>query len=159
MPTPYEKIYENLLPKFRDYEIPFMTEDEVKEQLHDYIVPAISKFHICDKDLSDRNDELEQFNIELSEKEIEILSNYALLEYIDSNYIRTPVILKASLSSSDFNAFSNANLLSKLLNMHDVYRKENETLLSQYAWIKDKPKNNSFDSLNKLKQNAGMKKS
>jgi len=160
MPTPYEKIYENLLPKFRDYEIPFMTEDEVKEQLHDYIVPAISKFHVCSKDLNDRDDELEQFNIELSENEIEILSNYALLEYIDSNYIRTPVVLKASLSSTDFNAFSNANLLAKLLNMRDVYRKENETLLSRYAWIKDSPKNNSdFGSLNKLKQNAGMKKS
>ena len=31
MSTPYEKIYENLLPKFRSYEIPLMTTEEVKE--------------------------------------------------------------------------------------------------------------------------------
>ena len=30
MATSYEKIYENLLPKFRSYEIPIMTEEEVK---------------------------------------------------------------------------------------------------------------------------------
>lgn len=36
MATSYEKIYGNLLPKFRDYDIPIMTEDEVKELLHDF---------------------------------------------------------------------------------------------------------------------------
>lgn len=51
MPTPYEKIYENLLPKFRSYEIPMMTVEEVKENLHDYLVPAIARFHVCRKDL------------------------------------------------------------------------------------------------------------
>ena len=51
MPTPYEKIYENLLPKFRDYDIPIMSIDEVKDYLHDFLVPAISRFHVCRKKL------------------------------------------------------------------------------------------------------------
>ena len=135
MSTPYEKMYANLLPKFKSYEIPIMTEDEVKEYLHDYIIPAISRFHVCRKDLDDRDDELECFNCDLSNKEIEILSNFLLLEYIDSNYIRVPVVLQVNLSSSDFNAFSNANLLGKLLEMHEKFLKENETLLSRYAWM------------------------
>lgn len=135
MPTPYEKLYENLLPKFRSYEIPIMTTDEVKEYLHDFLIPAISRFHVCRKDLSDRDDTLEVFNEELSDTEIEILSNYLLLEYIDSTYIRTPTLLKVNLSSSDFNAFSPANMLDKLMSMHTTYLKENETLLSRYAWM------------------------
>lgn len=135
MCTPYEKLYENLLPKFRSYEIPMMTEEEVKDYLHDYLIPAISRFHICRKDLNDRDDIQEQFNIELSDMEIEILSNYLLLEYIDSTYVRTPLLLKVNLSSSDFNAFSGANMLDKLMAMHSTYLKENETLLSRYAWI------------------------
>lgn len=135
MPTPYEKLYENLLPKFRDYDIPIMSVDEVKDYLHDFIIPAISRFHVCRKDLSDRNDILERFNVELSDMEIEILSNYMLLEYIDSTYIRTPTLLKASLSSTDFNAFSSANMLDKLMNMRKTYLSENETLLSRYAWM------------------------
>ena len=135
MATPYEKLYDNLLPKFRSYEIPLMTEEEVKEYLHDYLIPAISRFHVCRKDLNDRNDEQECFNQDLSDIEIEILSNYLLLEYIDSTYVRTPTLLKVNLSSTDFNAFSPANMLDKLMAMHETYLHENEGLLSRYAWI------------------------
>lgn len=153
MPTPYEKIYENLLPKFRDYDIPIMSVDEVKDYLHDYLVPAISRFHVCRKDLNDRNDLLERFNCELSDIEIEILSNYELLEYIDSNYVRTPTLLKVNLSSTDFNAFSPANFLDKLMSMRKNYLTENETLLSRYAWMGAK------DSGILSKISAGYKKS
>lgn len=135
MSTPYEKIYENLLPKFRSYEIPIMTEEEVKDYLHDYLIPAIARFHVCRQDLNDRDDILECFNVELSIMEIEILSNYVLLEYIDSTYVRTPTLLKVNLSSTDFNAFSPANMLDKLMAMHKTYLAENETLLSRYAWM------------------------
>lgn len=135
MPTPYETLYENLLPKFRSYEIPMMTECEVKEYLHDFIIPAVSEFHVCRNDLSDRDEELEQFNSDLSDMEIEILSNYMLLKYIDSTYIRTPNLLRVNLTSSDFHAFSNANHLDKLMAMHKQYLSENETLLSRYAWM------------------------
>ena len=136
MATPYEKIYESLLPKFRDYEIPFMSADEVKEYLHDFLIPAIAKFHVCDKDLTDRDDILERFNVDLEGTEIEILSNYLLLEYLDSEYVRTPTLLKLALPSSDFKAFSPANMLEKLMNMHKTYLSENETLISRYAWKK-----------------------
>lgn len=135
MHTPYEKIYENLLPKFQSYEIPLMSVDEVKDYLHDYLVPAIARFHVCRKDLNDRNDILERFNVELSDVEIEILSNFALLEYIDSTYVRVPILLKTSLASTDFHAFSSANMLDKLMAMHKTYLTENETLLSRYAWM------------------------
>ena len=135
MPTPYEKIYENVLPKFKSYDILKMTENEVKEYLHDYLISAISRFHVCNKDLSNRDDNLEQFNVDLSDIEIEILSNYIVIEYLDSNYIKVPSLLKVALPSKDFIAYSPANMLDKLTVMHDMYRKENEGLLSRYAWM------------------------
>lgn len=135
MATPYEKIYSNLLPKFNDYDILVMTEEDAKELLHDFFIPAISAFHVCIKDLNDRDDILEQFNCDLDDTEIEILSNYMLLEFLNSKYIRTPSLLKVSLSSSDFNSYSPANMLDKLLDMKSKYISENETLLSRYAWM------------------------
>ena len=135
MATSYEKLYENLLPKFRSYEIPLMSTEEVKDYLHDFLIPAIARFHVCRKDLNDRDDIVQRFNVELSDIEIEILSNYLLIEYIDSEYIRTPTLLKVQLPSSDFKVFSPANFLDKLLSMHSTYVKENETLLSRYAWM------------------------
>ena len=135
MSTPYTAIYENMLPKFRSYEIPLMTIEEVQEYLHDFIAPAIARFHICRKDLNNRDETLEQFNVDLSLTEIEIISNFALIEYVDSTYVRTATLLKVNLSSSDFNSYSPANMLDKLLAMHDAYRRENETLLSRYSWL------------------------
>ena len=135
MATPYEKLYENLLPKFRSYEIPLMSTEEVKDYLHDFLIPAISRFHVCRKDLSDRDDIVQRFNVDLSDIEIEILSNYLLIEYIDSEYIRVPSLLKVQLPSSDFKVFSPANFLDKLMAMHKTYVTENETLLSRYAWM------------------------
>ena len=135
MPTSYEKLYENLLPKFRSYEIPLMSTEEVKDYLHDFLIPAISRFHVCRKDLNDRNDILQRFNAELSDIEIEILSNYLLIEYIDSEYVRTPSLLKVQLPSNDFKFYSPANMLDKLMAMHKTYVSENETLLSRYAWM------------------------
>lgn len=146
MPTSYERIYENLLPKFRSYEIPIMTEEEVKDYLHDYLIPAISRFHVCRKDLNDRDDILERFNCELSDIELEILSNYCLLEYIDSTYVRTSLLLKVNLSSTDFNSYSPANMLEKLMAMRSKYLAENEGLLSRYAWLGIGEGNNSFDT-------------
>lgn len=134
MPTPYEKVYERFLPKFRDYDIPVMPEDMVMERLHDYLVSATSRFHDCRNDLDDRDDLLMRFNCELSGREIEILANYMVFEYVDSTYVRTPTLLKASLSSSDFNAYSPANMLDKLNNLQERSRIDNETLLMWYAW-------------------------
>ena len=135
MTTSYEKLYENLLPKFRSYEIPLMSTEEVKDYLHDFLIPAISRFHVCRKDLNDRDDIIQRFNVELSDIEIEILSNYMLIEYIDSEYVRVPSLLKVQLPSNDFRAFSGANMLDKLTAMHKNYVSENEALLSRYAWM------------------------
>lgn len=135
MYTPYEKLYDNLLPKFRSYEIPLMTAEEVKDYLHDFLLPAISRFHVCRKDLNDRDDIIQRFNVELSDIEIEILSNYMLIEYIDAEYVRVPSLLKVQLPSSDFKYYSPANHLDKLTAMHKNYVSENETLLSRYAWM------------------------
>lgn len=135
MYTSYEQLYANLLPKFRSYEIPLMTTEEVKDYLHDFIIPATSRFHVCRKNLNDRDDILQRFNVELSDIEIEILSNYLLIEYIDAEYIRTPSLLKVQLPSTDWKVFSPANFLDKLMAMHKTYVTENETLLSRYAWM------------------------
>ena len=136
MATPYTTIYDNVLPKFKDFDIPLMASADVYEMLHEHLRPAIVAFHICKKSLSDRDEILMQFNIDLDDTEIEILSNFLLLSFLDSNYIRVPTVLKANLPSRDFIAFSGANFLDKLLLMHSTYLKENETLASRYAWKK-----------------------
>lgn len=133
--TSYDTIYKNILSKIRSYEISYMSDDEIIETLHDYLISAIPKFHVCRQDLTNRDDDLQQFNILLTDVEIDILTNYALIDYLDSTYIRTPTLLRANLSSSDFNSYSPANMLDKLTALHEMFVKETEALVSRYSWI------------------------
>lgn len=155
--TLFSTIYANVLPKFKSYEIPQMEVDEIEEHLHDYLSPAASRFHVCRQNLTDVDEENKCFNADLTNIEIEILSNFLVIEYIDSNYIRVPSILKSTLSSTDFHSYSNANLLEKLMAMHDTFLNENEGLLSKYSWLglcNDAADN---DSINKIKQRSNLK--
>lgn len=136
MGTPYTVLYESVLSKIKDYDFLNLEEQDIYAILSDYIRPAIVSFRICKVDLADRNDV--GFNIALNDTEIEILSNYMVINYLDSNYIRVPLALKQTLSSKDFNAFSPANQLDKLIAVRNKYLSDNETLLSRYSWIKRK---------------------
>lgn len=136
MGTPYTVLYESVLSKIKDYDFLNLDEQDIYSILSEYVRPAIVSFRICKVDLSDRNDD--GFNIVLNDTEIEILSNYMVINYLDSNYIRVPLALKQSLSSKDFNAFSPANQLDKLMTVRNKYLSDNETLLSRYSWIKRK---------------------
>ena len=126
MGTPYTELYESVLSKIKNYDFIHLEEDEVYEILSDYLRPAIAAFRGCRQDLSQRNKV--KFKCKLNDTEIEILSNYMVIEYLDSNYIRAAL--------PDFNAFSPANHLSKAIEVREMYRKNNETLLSRYRWIK-----------------------
>lgn len=136
MGTPYTVLYKSVLSKIKDYDFINLDEQDIYEILSDYIRPAIVSFRICKIDLSDRNES--GFNENLNDTEIEILSNYMVINYLDSNYIRVPLALKQTLSSKDFNAFSPANQLNAVMAVRDKYLSDNETLLSRYSWIKRK---------------------
>lgn len=79
----------------------------------------------CKHDLSDRDDAWEHFNFVLSDAEIEVLAKYMLICYLDANYICVPSMMKANLSSTDFNAHSPAALLDKIIKIRDTWLNEN----------------------------------
>lgn len=134
MGTPFTVLYDSVLSKIRDYDFFNMKQDEIYEVLSDYLRPAIAAFRSCKQDISKRTEE--GFECTLTDTEVEILANYMAIAYLDSNYIRVPLALKQTLSSKDFNAFSPANHLEKMVEMREKYRKDNETLLVRYSYIR-----------------------
>ena len=134
MGTPFTDLYDSVLSKIRDYDFFNMEQEQVYEILSDYLRPAIAAFRGCKQDISQRTET--GFDCTLTDTEVEILANYMTIAYLDSNYIRVPLALKQTLSSKDFNAFSPANHLDKMVEMREKYRKDNETLLVRYSYIR-----------------------
>jgi len=101
--------------------------------LLDYIKPASVKFRACVQDLSRRSDELGYFEAELTDDETEILINFMYIEFLSANYINVPSLLRQSLVSRDYHAFSSANHLAGLMKLRDTIKKETRQMVSAYS--------------------------
>lgn len=133
MATTYKELYNSVYSKIKDYDFVNMLEEDVDDILHDYLRPAIVAFEECNQDLSDRDEELKCFNINLTDVNFEILSNFMVVVYLDSTFIRTSLMLQAHMSTSDFHKYDNNNVLGKAIEVRDMYKKENKQWMINYS--------------------------
>ncbi len=124
--TPYSVLYDACLKGLKSYDLAAMDDDEVYDVMRDYLRPAIVMYTNCKSDLSDRDDEWEHFNFTLSDADIEVLARYMLICFVDANYICVPSMMKATLSSTDFNSHSGAALLDKIIKIRERWMEENK---------------------------------
>ena len=82
MATPYEPIYNRALAKIQDFDLAILQDRDLEEMLHGWLMSAIAKFRQCKNDLSDRDEELRQFNVDLEDEEIEILAIMIVREWL-----------------------------------------------------------------------------
>jgi len=133
MSTPYKVLFDGVITMLRSTGIPNITEDEFDEILMGHVRPACVRFRACKQDLNKRNDTLATFEIELIDEEIEILINFLYIEFISANYINVPSLLRQSLVSRDYHAFSSANHLKGLMDLWDTTQKETRQMISIYS--------------------------
>lgn len=133
MATTYKELYDSVYSKIKDYDFVNMLEEDADEILHDYLRPAVVAFECCNQNLSDRDEDLQQFNIDLNDVNFEILSNFMVIAYLDSTYIRTSLMLKAHMSTSDFHKYDNNNVLGKVIEVRDMYKRENKQWMINYS--------------------------
>ena len=126
--TTYKELADAVFLKIKDHSFCEMSEDIAYEIVIGYMKPAIVAYQSATEDLSDRDDELAEFNFKLSDTTFVILVNYMVLEWLDSNYIRTSSTLKARLSSSDFHSLQLSNQLGKAMELRTLLKTENDQL-------------------------------
>ena len=126
--TTYKELADAVFLKIKDHSFCEMSEDIAYEIVIGYMKPAIVAYQSATEDLSDRDDELAEFNFKLSDTTFVILVNYMVLEWLDSNYIRTSSALKVRLSSSDFHSLQLSNQLGKAMELRTLLKTENDQL-------------------------------
>jgi len=136
MATPYEEIYSRFLPKITDYSFVNLTDAEVEDNLETFMKSSVIKFRYCDK-LSDRDDTLKQFNLDLTEEEQEIISVLMCVEYLTPKLL-TDDLLKQTLNSKDYKLYSQANHAKEIRSLRDKYQQEANNLMILYTFSKSK---------------------
>lgn len=117
MGTKYEEIYERYRSRVRNYDLLDYDSSVINTIQLDLLNLSISDFEeICVQDLSDRDDELLAFNIDLSNREKDILALGMVLHFVEP-YVYNTDSLKNALNTKDFSLYSPANLLEKMTDL------------------------------------------
>lgn len=126
--TTYKELADSLFNKIKSYDFLEMDEDTAYQIVIDYIRPAAVRFQSCKQDLSNRDNDLAQFNFSLTDNTFEILVNYMVIEWLTSNYILTWDALKSSLTSTDFKKIDTKDMLTKTMELRKTLMNENNQL-------------------------------
>lgn len=126
--TTYKELADAVFNEIKDIDFASMDENIAYEIVVGYMRPAIVSYQSATQDLSDRDDELAQFNFKLTDITFITLVRYMIIEWLTSNYILTSNALKARLSSSDFHSLNLHNQLSKAIELRDKLKSENDQL-------------------------------
>lgn len=126
--TTYRELADSVFLKIKDLDLAQLSEDIAYQIVIGYIKPACVKFQSCNnQDLFDRDDELQQFGFRLTNENFELLSNYMVISWLDSQILTTNM-LKSRLSSSDFHSLNLHNQLSKVIELRNTLKSENDQL-------------------------------
>lgn len=140
--TAYETVYSAFRDKVTDYDLIDMTDADESSILFGYMKSAISKFgRICNK-LNDRKDTDSQFNSDLTDTEIDILSEL-MVESWTKPKLYDSEKLRNSLSTKDYSFFSPANLLNQLRELNKQAKKNARAMMNEYSIL-----NSEFASKN-----------
>jgi hypothetical protein len=131
--TSYTILYNRCLAKIDDPMLARLPEEDLEQILHDYLVSAIAKHRICEHDLSDRDDELMQFNYDLSDIELEIIALLMAREWISQQLLSVTNVLQV-FSGKETNYYSQAAHLKELQALDDKFRLEAQQLSRDYTY-------------------------
>lgn len=136
--TSYDTIYNRFLAKITDYKILQMEDDDVRIMLKGWLNSAIANFRICQSDLSKRDNEIEEFDDELTDLEMEILSILMVSEWL-APQVNSGLLTKQLITGKDEKFYSQSAHLKELMDLQASSDKKARLLLNRYRLV-----NNSY---------------
>lgn len=131
--TSYEIIYNRCLSRITDPTLVMVSDEDLSEMLHGWMLSAIAKHRKCKNDLSDRDEELRQFNSDLTDLEVEILGILMAREWVSSQLTSATLTLQA-FSGKETSFFSQAAHMKELSALDDKLRLEAQQLSRDYTY-------------------------
>nr|DAG62795.1 MAG TPA: hypothetical protein [Caudoviricetes sp.] len=135
MATPFADIYSRAIFRFADYKFLEQDIDTREAVLEQYLFSAKTEFQkVCKVDLSHYDRELQQFDVDLGDEEIEILSLGIAYYWLSARTLNSEN-LKNRLNSKDYYYYSPANLLKEIQTLRKTVRDEFYSRMRQYSYL------------------------
>lgn len=135
MATPFADIYSRAIFRFADYKFLEQDIDTREAVLEQYLFSAKTEFQkVCKVDLSHYDRELQRFDVDLGDEEIEILSLGIAYYWLSARTLNSEN-LKNRLNSKDYYYYSPANLLKEIQTLRKTVRDEFYSRMRQYSYL------------------------
>ena len=126
MATPYEKVYGRFLNRTTDFNLGDLDDHTFGEMLKCWLQSAIVNTRTS-ANLSDRDDENEVFNTDLSDRDIELLAMGMTMAWLEPAINSTELTLQF-IGGKEEKYYSQANHLAELLELSEKTRVEMKRL-------------------------------
>lgn len=111
--TSYTILYDRALAQITDPLLAQIPEEDLEHMLHDYMMDATVEPVVGTYDFSDRDDELKQFNFDISERDQKILAIHMVRAWL-APQIRSVTLTQQVYSGKETKFYAQANQLAEM---------------------------------------------
>ena len=113
MATPYEKIYNRFSQKITDFNLTEVDDYSLDEMLQSWLNSSIVRIRKCQHDLSKRDDEIQEFEEDLSDLEIELLAMGMVDSWV-SQYLQSTELVSQFIGGKEEKFYAQSSHIAEL---------------------------------------------
>ena len=132
--TSYEIIYNRALAQVTDPLLAQLPEEDLEIMLHDWLMDAIVEPVVGEYDFSDRDEELKQFNFDISDRDQKILSIHMVRGWL-APQIRSVTLTQQVYSGKETKYYAQANQLAEMRALDEQLRKDADLLFCRGTYL------------------------
>lgn len=132
--TSYEVIYSRCLSQITDPLLAMLPEEDLSIMLHDWLMDAIVEPVVGEYDFSDRDEELKQFNFDISDRDQKILAIHMVRAWL-APQIRSVTLTNQVYSGKESKFYAQANQLAEMRALDEQLRKDADLLFCRGTYL------------------------
>ena len=136
--TLYSTLYNRALAQITDPLLAQIPEEDLEIMLHDWLMDAIVEPVVGEYDFSDRDEELKQFNFEISDRDQKILSIHMVRGWL-APQIRSVTLTQQVYSGKETKYYAQANQLAEMRALDADLQRQADLLFCRGTYL-----NNSY---------------
>ena len=132
--TLYSTLYGRALAQITDPLLVQLPEEDLEIMLHDWLMDAIVEPTVGEYDFSDRDEELKQFNFDISERDQKILSIHMARAWL-APQIRSVTLTNQVFSGKETKFYSQKEMLNELRSLDADLQKQADLLFCRGTYL------------------------
>ena len=132
--TSYTVLYDRALAQITDPLLAQLPEEDLEMMLHDWLLDAIVEPTVGEYDFSDRDEELKQFNFDISDRDQKILSIHMVRAWL-APQIRSVTLTQQVYSGKETKFYAQANQLAEMRALDADLQRQAELLFCRGTYL------------------------